>query len=96
MKINFNLPLTQYDGSPYQINDQPLTLLKAVQVCLNSTLETDRTLTPTQMYELGQIGSLAQTDTPLTSEQISKLKERVSKVWSPALTYQIHLALEGE
>ena len=32
MKINFNLPLIQYDGQPYLMNGEPLTLCKAIRV----------------------------------------------------------------
>ena len=96
MKINFNLPLIQYDGQPYLMNGEPLTLCKAIQTALNTSLESDHALTPTQMYELGQIGQTAQNDGSVTTNQIDQIKDRLAKVFVPALVYQMFNMLEGE
>jgi hypothetical protein len=96
MKINFNLPLKQYDGEPYLMNGEPLTLCKAIQTALITSLESDRALTPTQMYDLGQIGQIAQNDGSVTTNQIGQIKDRLAKVFVPALVYQMFNLLEGE
>ena len=96
MKINFDQPLMQYDGQPYLMNGEPLTLTKAVWTALNTSLESDHLLTPNQMYELGQIGQTAQSDGSVTTNQIGQIKDRLAKVFVPALVYQMFNMLEGE
>ena len=96
MKINFNLPLIQYDGQPYLVNGESLTLCKAIQVALNTSLETDHALTPNQMYELGQIGHTIQGDGSVNTYQVGQIKDRLAKVFVPALVYQMFNMLEGE
>ena len=96
MKINFDQPLMQYDGQPYLMNGEPLTLTKAVWTALNTSLESDHLLTPNQMYELGLIGHTIQGDGVVNTYQVGQIKDRLAKVFVPALVYQMFNMLEGE
>jgi hypothetical protein len=96
MKLNFKQVLIQQNHQPYRLNDTDLTLGAAIRISVDQSLASDAALTPSEMYELGHIGALTESSDSLTAEQIGKIKDRLAKVFTAALVYQLFNALEGE
>ena len=96
MKLNFEQVLVQQNRQPYRYADSDLTLGAAIRISIDQSLTSDAALTPSEMYELGRIGALTESADSLSTEQIGKIKDRLAKVFVPALVYQLFNALEGE
>ena len=97
MKIDFSQTLNSYDGTPFTMGDkETLTLKSACLQACSTPAPGDDQLPPMGKFHIGEIGAVIFKDMDPSTEQVSKLKARVEKVFlSPALVYAIHQALEG-
>jgi len=78
---NFDLPITQLDGKPF---DDNLTLGKAVFMCASTQLRGDESLdlnAKLRLYALSKLGYEGGSVT-LTSEDVTTIKERAARAFS--------------
>ncbi len=81
MKYNFDLPITQLDGKPF---DDQLTLGKAVFMCASTQLRGDESLdlnAKLRLYGLSKLGYEGGM-VALTAEDITTIKERAARAFS--------------
>jgi hypothetical protein len=98
MNIAYDTILIDVGGDPFQ-NDKgkPLTLQTAIIMACTIPLQGDESMSPMEKYGLGEIAFLARDKMTLATEQVSKIKDRVAKLFTnPALVYVAWKALEGE
>lgn len=93
-KIDLTQELRDAQGRPfiYQIEPdpakpRPMTLADACVNALETTTQDDSRLTGEQKFKMDELARqiLSKSATPLTVEQIAILKERIGKIYSPAV-----------
>jgi len=99
MKLYYDQVFSTLDGNPIlddQNPPQPLTLVRAIIIAAGASLPGDEAMNPLEKYALGELAVTAHKGLDLTSGQIVKVKERVTKVFGNAiLIYMLYEALEG-
>lgn len=95
--IDYTKPIVGFDDVAFVDNKgEPMTLLSAVFALCSLPARGDDTLTPMDLFAIGEIGATVKKGLPLTVEQRSRLKSRCPLVFnSPALIYILQEALEG-
>ncbi len=92
--INLKAILRDFEGEAFQTEDKdgtkrPMTVKDALLGAIRTPLRTDENLDFQAKYEIGLAGSCIVKGLPLTAEQISMLKERCAKIFSPALVFDL-------
>ena len=97
MKINYDLVLTAPDGESFKDEKgKDLTVRQAIVTACSLALPGDEALSMVEKFGVGECAMLAHKGLDLTTEQVSKVKERSAKGFqSPFLVYLLHTALES-
>jgi hypothetical protein len=102
MKLPFNTILTDMAGN--QIVTQPatddkpavfLTLKDALLAAFSANHADDERLSNTDRYAMGKLGFAIGKETDLSVEDVAKIKERVGKVLTPGLVFQVYDLIES-
>ena len=99
MRINYKQPLLDFDGKPLRsmVDGEPkeMTIKSAFLSCLSVALPGDESIPPLEKVKLGQCGVAIQKGIDLTTEDVSKLKERVCRMYaSPVVAWSLNVAIE--
>lgn len=92
MKINFNQPLKNFDGTDAKHGEAPLTLALVCALALNNAKATDGK----QALERGQMAIMVfgGGEHEVTPEQCAMCRAVLHEAWSPAIVAQAHDMLD--
>lgn len=99
---NLNVIITNLDGLTVKDGTQgkenvDLTVKSAIVVALENPLRGDENLSASQVYKnmvLADRINSSDVDVKIESEDITNIKERVSKAWKPIVLYRVSQLLE--
>lgn len=97
MKINYNEPVMNFDGTPFKDEKETtMTLKKAIFMACTASVSGDEALTPMDKYRVGEIAFVASKELDLTAEQVATVKERLGKgQFTPTFVFAVHNMLEN-
>jgi hypothetical protein len=98
MKINVSQPLNSYEGKPLVENEKPILLRSVIINALNYTTKDTKPTTAEEkmgLYELS-VKVFNEDEIELSSEQISMIKKNMAEMFSPVITGQACMILEGK
>lgn len=102
---NLDVPVTNLDGTtvkdgtPGGETKDFLTIKAAIVTALQTPLRGDETLSAAEVFKNMQLAdriNSAEGDVKIESEEITMIKNRVAKGWSPIVLYRTAQLLEGK
>ena len=97
MKINWNAVLVDMENKPLKADaDKDLTLAKVAINALSQVTQADANLTGEEKFKLGALAYKIhnEPDAEYEVEEVSKVKERIGKLYAPSAVFQAYNLLK--
>ena len=105
MKLNYDYQLVNFEGGTFPFDHKneegkmvagAMTLKDAIMTACKGALREDENMPWTEKLALGEIGQAVSKGLDLTTDQVSKIKERCIRMFAtPELAYAINQAFEN-